>query len=153
MEPIIINNIKVSSPVFGGEKPIREKYTCDGQKVNPPLKITNIPVGTQSLAIILDDPDPLSQTFVHWVVWAIVPGETIDEDSVPGVEGTNSSEQIGYVAPCPPGGTTHHYHFKVYALDTKITLESGAVKEMLLEAMNGHILGSGELIGLYGREN
>ncbi len=150
MEAAISTDIRITSPAFGQEGMIPEKYTCDGQKINPPLIISNIPAGTRSLALIVDDPDAPQGTFTHWLVWNIEPIEMIEEDCIPGIEGINSSGKKGYTGPCPPSGM-HHYHFKVYALNEKLSLNTEAVKEMLLEAMKGHILGTGQLIGVYSR--
>jgi hypothetical protein len=127
---------------------IPSKYTCDGDNINPPLTIKNIPKQTKSLALIVDDPDAPSGTFDHWITWNIPPVETIGENSAPGSHGRNGSGRNGYMGPCPPSGT-HHYHFKVYALDTKLTLQEGANKKQLENAMKGYILAMGELIGLY----
>jgi len=151
METIVSTDIQVSSPAFGNLEEIPEKYTCDADNINPPLIISNLPSGTRSLALIMDDPDAIRGTFVHWLAWNIPPTESIPEGLSKATEGTNSSEKKGYMGPCPPSGT-HHYHFKVYALDQTLSLEAGAVEEMLTAAMEHHILGTGVLIGLYTRE-
>ncbi|MEM3404082.1 MAG: YbhB/YbcL family Raf kinase inhibitor-like protein [Nitrososphaeria archaeon] len=140
----------VSSPAFENGKFIPRKYTCDGDDVNPPLEIKNIPKETKSLALIVDDPDAPKGTWEHWTVWNIPPTEKIQEDTVPGVEGLNDFNRHSYGGPCPPFGT-HRYFFKVYALDTLINLSSNARKKDLEKAMEGHVLSKGELIGLYRR--
>lgn len=124
------------------------QYTCEGENINPPLTITDLPEGTKSLAIIMEDPDAPKGTFYHWLVWNIVPGEAIAENSVPGTSGINSFGTIGYGGPCPPSGT-HRYYFKVFALDTMIDLAQGSDRKALLDAMHDHILGTGELMGRY----
>ncbi len=143
--------MKVTSPVFTQEEQMPEDYTCDGENVNPPLNIVNLPAGTQSLAIIVDDPDAPGGDFSHWLVWNINPQtKEIMEDSVPenAVVGTNDFKKMEYDGPCPPSGT-HRYVFKVLALGTKLELGEGATREELDEAMDEHVLDSAELIGLY----
>jgi len=140
--------LTVKSSSFESNGPIPAKYTCAGANINPELTITDIPDGTKSLALILDDPDAPKGTFVHWVMWNIPVRDKINEDSAPGAEGKNGRNENKYMGPCPPSGT-HHYHFKVYALDTKFNLPVSTDKESLLKAMKGHILASGVLIGTY----
>jgi Raf kinase inhibitor-like YbhB/YbcL family protein len=142
--------LDVSSPSFKNGDYIPTMYTCEGQSTNPPLEIKAIPPGTQTLALIVDDPDAPAGTFDHWVIWNIEPAKTIRENSAPGTEGRNGKGSKGYTGPCPPAGTgIHHYHFKLYALDTKLDLGAGAKKSELENAMKGHVLGQGELVGLY----
>ena len=128
---------------------IPEKYTCDGEEVNPPIYIEGIPVDAESLVLIMDDPDAPVGTFDHWIVWNIEPGN-IEENSVPGVQGKNSFGKTAYGGPCPPSGE-HRYFFKLYALDTKLDLPEGSDKEAVEKAMEGHVVEMGELIGLYSR--
>ena len=143
-----MKELRITSPVFEKNGFIPVKYTCDGDDVNPPLKIVGIPEGTQSLVLIIDDPDAPMGTWDHWVVWNILPAEKIEEDSVPGTEGLNDFNQYSYGGPCPPSGT-HRYFFKVYALDTKINRDPNSRKKDVERAMEGHILAKGELVGLY----
>ncbi|HTF02418.1 MAG TPA: YbhB/YbcL family Raf kinase inhibitor-like protein, partial [Bacteroidia bacterium] len=103
---------------------------------------------TKSLALIMDDPDAPSGDFVHWVMWNIPVQEKIAENTAPGMQGLNGRKETKYTGPCPPSGT-HHYHFKIYALDTELSLLTTTDKQGLLLAMKGHILGTGELIGLF----
>lgn len=142
--------LTVTSTAFTQGEQIPEKYTCDGDDVNPPLVITNVPDETQTIALILEDPDATHPNFTHWVVWNITPHEPIEEDSVPGISGHNSFKKTGYGGPCPPSGS-HRYFFSIYALDITLSLAPGSDKEALQEAMRGHILASGELMGRYGR--
>jgi Raf kinase inhibitor-like YbhB/YbcL family protein len=128
------------------------RFTCDGLNINPPLDIGRIPEHTKSIALIIDDPDAPHTTFIHWVVWNIPVTTHIEEDSIPGTEGRNDFHRNHYGGPCPPSGT-HRYFFKVYALDSLLDLKAGSAKKELLEAMEGHILGYGELIGLYKRKS
>jgi len=146
-----VENLFVKSPAFEPGKLIPKKYTCDGQEINPPLTIEGIPKEAKTLVLIVDDPDAPSGTFDHWIVWNIpTSASKIGENTVPGIEGMNGARQIGYFGPCPPSGT-HRYFFKIYALDTELTLKVGSRKNNVEEAMQGHILGKGELMGLYSR--
>jgi Raf kinase inhibitor-like YbhB/YbcL family protein len=140
----------IKSPAFANNEFIPTKHTCDGKDVNPPLNIEGIPDGTQSLVLIVDDPDAPMGTWDHWIVWNIPPSGKIEENSVPGVEGLNDFRKHSYGGPCPPSGT-HRYFFKVYALDTKLNLNANSRKNDLEKAMQGHILAKGELIGRYSR--
>jgi Raf kinase inhibitor-like YbhB/YbcL family protein len=140
----------VKSPAFANNGFIPTKHTCDGEDVNPPLNIEGTPDGTQSLVLIVDDPDAPMGTWDHWIVWNIPPSGKIEENSVPGVEGLNDFRKHSYGGPCPPSGT-HRYFFKVYALDTKLNLNANSRKNDLEKAMQSHILAKGELIGRYSR--
>ena len=150
--------IKVSSAAFEEGGMIPGKYTCDEEDVSPPLAWDSIPEGTKTLALICDDPDAPMGTWVHWVLFNL-PGDIngLPENIPPEMElesgakqGTNDFGRIGYGGPCPPGGT-HRYYFKLYALDAELDLEPGARKQQLLEAMEGHILAEGQLMGRYSR--
>ncbi len=151
--------IKITSSAFAEGGMIPSKYTCDGSKISPPLQWDVVPEDTKSIALICDDPDAPIGTFVHWVIFGL-PAETGElEENIPpdktlpngAKQGTNGFGRIGYGAPCPPGGT-HRYFFKVYALDMELNLAAGATKSDLLNAMEGHILGQGQLIGKYKRQ-
>ena len=149
---LLLQELKVKSSAFEHNGLIPRKYTCDGNDVNPPLTIEDIPEGTESLALTIDDPDAPMGTWDHWVVWNIPPHtQEIREKSVPGVEGMNDFRRNSYGGPCPPGGT-HRYFFKVYALDTKLNLGATSRKKDLERAMQGHILAKGEFIGRYSRK-
>jgi len=140
--------MKLSSPDFENNALMPAKFSCLGQGVNPALIIDNLPKEAKSLALIVDDPDALLKTYVHWVVYDIPVMTRIEEDSIPGTQGVNSSGDIYYVSPCPPTGT-HRYFFKIYALDKMLSLDDGASKAELEKAMQAHILDRAELIGLY----
>ncbi len=142
--------MKIISPSFKNNEKIPAKHTCEGEDINPALEIENLPEGTKSLALIVDDPDAPMKTWVHWVVYDIPPSGRIDEESIPGVQGVNDSGGKDYHGPCPPSGT-HRYYFKVYALDKVLGLNEGMSKGDLEKAMRGSILSSAELIGLYKR--
>jgi len=140
--------LTVTSPSFVEGAYIPSKFTCVGENINPEISVSGIPPEAKSLALIMDDPDAPSGDFVHWVMWNIPITGHIAENSAPGEQGLNGRKENKYTGPCPPSGT-HHYHFKVYALDTKLDLVTGTNKATLLKAMEGHILSEGELIGLF----
>jgi Raf kinase inhibitor-like YbhB/YbcL family protein len=141
--------LTIGSTVFVNKGFIPPKYTCEGENVNPPLTIENIPDGTKSLALIVDDPDAPKGTFDHWIIWNIRPMEMILENTVPGIEGKNSFGKMHYNGPCPPGVNAHRYFFKVYALDKILEVQAGANKKTVEKAMKEHILAQGEIIGMY----
>lgn len=140
--------LSVRSTEFSAGGHIPRKYSCEGENINPPLEISGFPKETKTLAIIVEDPDAPRGTFYHWLVWNIAPNEPITEKSVPGIIGTNSFGKFGYGGPCPPSGT-HRYFFKVYALDTELDLQAEADIDVLHQAMQGHVIAEGELMGLY----
>ena len=146
--------VKITSPAFKQRERIPPKYTCDGMDVNPPLTIENVPLKAKSLALIVDDPDAPRGTWVHWVLWNVDPGtREVKEQSIPtgATQGVNDFGNRDYGGPCPPSGT-HRYFFKLYALDTALTLGPDATKAALEVAMKGHILAEAEIIGLYERK-
>ncbi|MGB7002666.1 MAG: YbhB/YbcL family Raf kinase inhibitor-like protein [Halobacteriota archaeon] len=140
--------MKLTSPEFENGNKIPRKFTCEGDDFNPRLIIEDIPAGTKSLALIVDDPDAPMGTWVHWVSFNIPVVSQIDEDSIPGKQGINDFGRKDYGGPCPPSGT-HRYFFKIYALDNVLDLNEGINKEALEDAEEGHILDKAELIGLY----
>ena len=145
--------MKLSSTAFTESSSIPRKYSCDGVNVSPPLSWEGAPEGTKSLALIMDDPDAPSGTFVHWVLFDIPPALSQLREGVQGVgvPGANSYRKVGYNGPCPPPGPVHRYFFKVYALDQLLRLRPGGSKAELERAMQGHILASSQLMGRYGR--
>lgn len=147
MEPV---SLSVTSTAFSEGEYIPAKYTCDGININPPLDVEGIPSETQSLALIVDDPDAPMGTWVHWVVWNIPVAKHLAENHIPGEEGINDFHRQHYGGPCPPGGT-HRYFFKVYALNTALKLPASTSKAQLENAMREHIVGYGALMGRYSR--
>lgn len=145
-----MRSLSITSPAFENRKLIPKKYTADGEDVNPPINIEGIPDGTKSLVLIVDDPDAPMGTWIHWVMWNIPVRNRIDENSAPGVQGRNSWNRNSYGGPDPPSGT-HRYFFKIYAIDTTLSLERTATKNDVEKAMEKHILAKGELVGLYHR--
>ena len=145
--------LTLSSPAFEHNGTIPAKYTCDGVNVNPPVLIEHVPAGTKSLALIVDDPDAPAGTWVHWILWNMDPAmKEVKEGSVPrgAQQGLNDFRQHEYSGPCPPSGT-HRYFFRLYALDTTLTVPSNATKADLEKSMRGHIIGQAHIIGLYRR--
>jgi len=144
--------MKLTSPDFEEGGMLPREMTYDGGDVSPELNITEVPEGTKSLALIMDDLDTLRGTFVHWLVWNI-PSATgrIERGKEPvGTFGVIGFGGKGYRGPCPPSGT-HRYYFKFYALDEELELKEGSVKEAFEEAMEGHIIEKAELMGRYKR--
>lgn len=146
--------MQLTSNAFSHNESIPQKFSCDGQDINPPLGIDGVPENAASLVLIVDDPDaPMPKSFVHWTVWNVAP-ETIEipENSAPqgASQGQTDFGRVGYGGPCPPSGE-HRYFFRLYALDKKLDLEQGASREELDEAMKDSIIESAELIGLYSR--
>ena len=137
---------------------IPKKHTCDAEDISPDLKWSGVPKEAESLALICDDPDAPGGTWVHWVLFNIPAAVTALPAGIPpdavlnngSRHGKNDFRKLGYGGPCPPGGT-HRYFFKIYALDTLLTLESGSTKAQLVAAMKGHILAEGQLMGKYKR--
>ncbi len=144
--------MKLSSPEFEHNGHIPKKFTCQGDDISPALIVEDIPEGARTLALVVDDPDAPMGTWVHWVVYNISPAMSrIKEDSIPGIQVMNNFGRIEYGGPCPPSGT-HRYFFKVYALDTELSLKENSRKKDLEKAMEGRILGKAELIGLYKKQ-
>ncbi len=150
--------MKISSPVFedGGTIPV--KYTCDGENISIPLRFSDIPEETESLALIMDDPDAPSGVFVHWVIYnmpaglSALPEGISNEPYLEGgiLQGVNSFGKIGYSGPCPPDGP-HRYMFKLYALDTILEADAGLSKHELLALMEGDIIEGAGMMGIYER--
>ena len=151
--------LTVSSSAFKEGDRIPAKYTCQGQDVSPPLAWGEPPAGTQSVALIVDDPDAPGGVFTHWVLFNIPPDSRELPEAVPtqaelasgALQGKTDFGRIGYGGPCPPPGRPHRYQFTLYALDQPLGLEGGASKKQLLSAMEGHILAQGQLTGTYQR--
>ena len=151
------------STAFDAQARVPQRHTGDGVDLSPPLTWTPAPAGTRELALVVDDPDaPTAEPWVHWLLYKIPPQTTSLEEGIPttrslsqppgAVQGQNSWRTVGYRGPAPPPGHgTHHYHFKLYALDAPLTLEPGLDKRKLLAAMEGHVVAEAELVGTYSR--
>jgi Raf kinase inhibitor-like YbhB/YbcL family protein len=147
--------INVSSSAFGPGAPIPARYTCGGADVSPPLSWDGAPSSEKSAALTVIDPDAPGRPFTHWVVFNLPPGTTGVPEGGPlppgTMEGRNDFGGTGYRGPCPPPGAPHHYHFKVYALDATLSLRSGATEATFEDAIRGHVLADGELVGTFKR--
>ncbi len=147
--------IEVSSSAFEAGATIPKKHTGEGEDVSPLLRWSSLPQGTKEIAIICDDPDaPTEKPFVHWVIYKVPADQKGLPEGVIGgaLEGINDFGRRGYDGCMPPQGHgVHHYHFKVYALDTELDAPADLSKDDLLAAMEGHILDQGELVGTYER--
>jgi len=156
-ESVSMTELELKSSAFEHNGNIPSKYTCDGENISPALSISGVGSSAKSLVLIMDDPDipkgiNEENIWDHWVVFNIPPDTTaITESSEPkGVAGIGTSGKVGYHGPCPPD-REHRYIFMLYALDGQLNLEEGATKQMVKDAMAGHILQKAELIGLYNR--
>jgi Raf kinase inhibitor-like YbhB/YbcL family protein len=138
---------------------IPKKYTCDGADLSPALSWDEAPAGTQSLALIVDDPDAPMGTWTHWLIWNIPAKASLLPEDTPKVDlldngarqGGNDFKRIGYGGPCPPPGKPHRYFFKLYALDARLEVKAGAVRSGLESAMKLHVLSEAQWMGTYAR--
>lgn len=133
---------------FENEGAIPVKYTCDGENVNPTLRIGDIPPGTKSMVLIMSDIDGKYGYWVHWLVYNIPVRDRIEQNSMPGTPGKNDYDEFTYRGPCDEEGT-HHYLWELYALDTEITLKEHKTILEIEDAMMGHILANDELMSVY----
>lgn len=151
--------LQLRTTAFNNGGNIPRKYTCDGENVSPSLAWTTPPTGTESFALIADDPDAPAGTWVHWVVYDLpvsrreLPEAQPQTERLPGGgrQGRNDFPQVGYGGPCPPPGKPHRYFFKLYALDTRLDLDTPPTKAQVDRAMKGHIQAEAEVMGRYGR--
>jgi Raf kinase inhibitor-like YbhB/YbcL family protein len=152
----------LTSPSFTNGAPIPAQHTCDGADRSPHLSWTGAPAGTQAFALIVDDPDAPAGVWVHWVLFDLpagmngLPENVATTETLPqlggAIQGRNDSRKTGYAGPCPPPGKPHRYYFKLYALDARLGLRPGATKADVVRAMEGHALGSAQLMGTYQRK-
>ena len=154
--------IQLSSPAFAAGAAIPLRHSAYGDGVSPAIAWGALPEGTRSLVLMMEDPDASSaRPYVHWLAWNIDPAlRTLPEGIPRGAElaqpvalrqGSNTRDIVGYFGPRPPGSRPHHYHFQLFALDTRLDLPGGADRRALLAAINGHVLAKGDLVGLFGR--
>ncbi len=152
-------SFQISSSAFSEGGTIAKKFTCDGPDVSPALTWKDAPASAQAFALIMDDPDAPVGTWVHWVLYNLpastkeLPEGVEKTEQLPNgaLQGRNDFRKIGYGGPCPPAGKPHRYYFKLYALDRKLDLKTGATKAEVEAAMKGHILGQTQIMGRYGR--
>ena len=152
-------DIQISSTAFTDAGDIPQVYTCDGENLSPPLAWKSVPEEAQSLALIVDDPDAPVKVWVHWVLYDLSPRLSNLPDGLAlgaelpsvGMQGKNDFNKFGYGGPCPPRGKAHRYYFTLLALDQMLNLPAGATKTELENAMKGHVIAHGQLIGKYSR--
>lgn len=150
---------ELKSDAFSHGGDIPRKYTCDGSDISPALSWGEPPAGTQSVALITDDPDAPGGTWVHWVLYDLPTSVRELSENVPkdqglknsARQGRNDFRKIGYGGPCPPPGRPHRYFFKLYALDAKLGIKAGVSKADLEKTMRGHVLAETQLMGRYKR--
>jgi Raf kinase inhibitor-like YbhB/YbcL family protein len=151
--------MQLTTKSFSAGGNIPKRYTCDGADVSPQLSWSEAPAGSQSLALIADDPDAPRGTFTHWVLYDL-PTQTrefaeevrqVDQLPGGGSQGRNDFGNVGYNGPCPPPGKPHRYFFRLFALDKTLALKHGASRKEVESAMQGHVLAQGEVMGRYGR--
>jgi Raf kinase inhibitor-like YbhB/YbcL family protein len=151
--------LTLSSPVFQEGERIPTKYTCEGDDLSPALTWAEPPKETQSFALIMDDPDAPGGTFTHWVLFNLPANDRELPEAVPtqgqlpngALQGKNDFGRLGYGGPCPPPGRPHRYQFALYALSQLLDLKAGVSNRQAIDAMRGHILAQGRLVGVYQR--
>lgn len=153
-------SVELKSDAFASGQSIPAKYGCTGKNISPALTWNEPPAGTRSFALIMDDPDAPGGTWVHWVLFNIpaearglpenlpLTGKNVDPNAI--YAGKNSWGNTAYGGPCPPSGT-HRYYFRLYALDTTLSLLPGATRDELLREMKDHVLAQGELMGTFSK--
>lgn len=156
----LAQEFRLSTPAFADGAPIPKRYTADGENASPSLTWWEPPEGTESFALVVEDPDSPKGRFVHWLAWNLpatrrdlperYPAEAQLRDGVR--QGRNGFGDTGYGGPRPPAGAPHRYVFRLYALDTHLDLEAGATRAELERAIEGHVLGEATLTGMYGRD-
>lgn len=151
--------LQLTTPAFKPGGDIPAQHTCDGSDRSPALNWNAPPEGTQSFALLLEDPDAPRGTWVHWVLYDLPPTERELPAGVPpertlpsgARQGRNDFGGTGYGGPCPPPGPAHRYYFRLYALDKKLELPAGSTRAQADRSMRGHILADAELMGRYQR--
>ncbi len=150
----VSSSLHLQSRAFGQYSSIPVDYTCDGKNVSPPLTVSGVPEGTQSLVLMLEDPDAANGSFTHWLLWNIPPATTeILTGTAPAgaVIGGNDTGDTGYSGPCPPAGSQHHYVFTLYAIDAPLYAPPGSTKSDVKKAMQGHVIGTTTFATMYRR--
>ena len=157
-----VTRLELQSSAFALNSRIPMPYVCTdvgGAEKSPPLAWRGAPAGTKTFALVVRDPDAPGGSFVHWVVYNLPANTTKLDADVPktdtiagsGNQGVNGFGNIGYQGPCPPPGQPHHYHFHLYALDTKLELKPGATADDVEQAAKGHALADADLVGIFER--
>jgi Raf kinase inhibitor-like YbhB/YbcL family protein len=151
--------VQLNTPAFKPGSDIPDEFTCDGSNISPALSWSAPPEGTQSFALVVEDPDAPGRTWIHWVLYDLRPTERgLPEGVEPkgtlpsgARQGRNDFGKIGYGGPCPPPGPSHRYYFRLYALDTRLELSAGATRAQIERSIRGHVLARAELMGRYRR--
>jgi Raf kinase inhibitor-like YbhB/YbcL family protein len=152
--------MQLKTPAFNPGADIPDTFTCDGSNISPALSWSTPPEGTQSFALIVEDPDAPGRTWIHWVLYDLpssereLPEGVAPEDTLPSGarQGRNDFRKIGYGGPCPPRGPAHRYYFKLYALDKMLALPAGATRAQVDRSMRGHVLAEADVMGRYRRK-
>ncbi len=152
--------MKIISSAFNEGDTIPSKYTCDSLNVSPPLRWSSVPGGTKSFALVFEDPDAPMGTWVHWLIYNLPENILEMPENIPpiknlpngAVQSRNDFRKIGYGGPCPPMGT-HHYFFKIFALDCELKAEQEITRPELMRAISGHVLADAQLMGKYKRQS
>ena len=156
----------VGSPTLKADETMPRDYTPDGRNLSPPLTWSNVPAATMEFAVVCEDPDAGNPPpFVHWVIYKIPgtatglpegipidPAAAMPSEIAGAIQGMSGFRRPIYRGPAPPPGKPHHYHFVVYALDADLSLKPGLTRADLLAAINGHVVGRGELVSIYERK-
>jgi Raf kinase inhibitor-like YbhB/YbcL family protein len=151
---MLMGELSLTSPAFNHMGEIPRKYTCQGEEISPPLKISGVSQEAKSLVLIMEDPDAPIGTVTHWVICHLdsKTTEILEDSSLEGaIVGKNMMRKNKYMGPCPPKGK-HRYIFKLFAVDDKLHLDSKSRKKKVLKAMEGHIIEQTELIGTYAKQ-
>jgi len=151
--------LSLTSPAIAPGAAIADEYACDGADRSPALAWSGAPESTKSFALIVDDPDAPRGTFIHWLAYNIPASETSLPAGVPqtaeiaggGTNGINGFGHIGYNGPCPPPGKMHHYHFRLFALDSTLMPGDKPDADAVRSAMSGHVVANSELVGTFQR--
>src|SRR5437667_11841557 len=158
--------IVVDSPTLTADQTMPRDYTPDGRNISPPLAWSNVPASTKELAVVCEDPDAGNPPpFVHWVIYGIPatakglpeaipidPAAAMPAEIAGAIQGVSGFRRPIYTGPAPPPGKAHHYHFVVYALDANLNLKPGLTRADLLAAIQGHVIGQGEIVAIYERK-
>jgi Raf kinase inhibitor-like YbhB/YbcL family protein len=156
-DPSKAAHMNVISLAFNAGETIPDTYTCKGQNMSPSLTWDGVPEGAQSFALIMDDPDAPSGLYTHWIAYNIPATSRTFSANFSAqnnghimMQGLNDSGRTGYTGPCPPAGSgPHRYFFRIFALNATFNLPFGASRAALEQAMTGHIIAQGELMGRY----
>ena len=158
-ESSLIATLEISSVAFEDGSEIAGEFTCDGANTSPPLRWSDVPAGTRSIAIVVDDPDAPSGIFRHWSVFNIPAATRSLAANQPKTDSLKDSRRqasndfgdIGYGGPCPPSGQEHEYVFFIYALSAPLELEGSPTPQDVSAALRGKVVGTGSFSGMYAR--